>query len=367
MGMRSNTGLFFSQPQPIIDDDGHTDDEFDVDKLEKRIWRQGMRLQRLKERSKNKERDDEQLISKCMFKMMEVCNAQGFVYGIIPENGKPIISASHNLQEWWKDKVRFDLNGPIAIAKHQKSNNMVCESNEEGNNIANQLSQKLLRDLQDPTLGWLLSALMPHCDPPQRRFPFEKRVRPPWWPTGEEYWWPKDQGPAPPYKKPHDLKKSWKIGVLTSVIKHLSPGTMREIVTQTKSLWNKMTTKEKDIWFNVIDQEEASKHENMLNTSNFEINVGFQDMNSRENNQPICRNRNGHFASSKFHVMPMHDRNINGNQSCLVEGNQSVNLQPEAQNHQEHWHFGRTEGNIFERSSVEDLMKLSSNNNKRTV
>uniref|UniRef100_M4DCR4 Ethylene insensitive 3-like DNA-binding domain-containing protein n=1 Tax=Brassica campestris TaxID=3711 RepID=M4DCR4_BRACM len=129
--MRSNTGLFFSQPQPIIDDDGHTDDEFDVDKLEKRIWRQGMRLQRLKERSKNKERDDEQLISKCMFKMMEVCNAQGFVYGIIPQNGKPIISASHNLQEWWKDKVRFDLNGPIAIAKHQESNNMVCESNEE--------------------------------------------------------------------------------------------------------------------------------------------------------------------------------------------------------------------------------------------
>ncbi|KAH0914022.1 hypothetical protein HID58_028468 [Brassica napus] len=222
MGMRSNTGLFFSQPQLIIDDDGHTDDEFDVDKLEKRIWRQGMRLQRLKERSKNKERDDEQLISKCMFKMMEVCNAQGFVYGIIPQNAKPIISASHNLQEWWKDKVRFDLNGPIAIAKHQESNNMVCESNEE-------------------------------------------------------------------------------------------------------------------------------------------------DMNSRENNQPICRNRNGLFASSKFHVMPMHDRNINGNQSCLVEGNQSVNLQPEAQNHQEHWHFGRTEGNIFERSSVEDLMKLSSNNNKRTV
>ena len=126
MGMRSNTGLFFSQPQPIIDDDGHTDDEFDVDRLEKRIWRQGMRLQRLKERSKNKERDDEQLISKCMFKMMEVCNAQGFVYGIIPQNGKPIISASHNLQEWWKDKVRFDLNGPIAIAKHQESNNMVC-------------------------------------------------------------------------------------------------------------------------------------------------------------------------------------------------------------------------------------------------
>ena len=63
-----------------------------------------------------------------------------------------------------------------------------------------------------------------HCDHPQRRFPLEKGVPPPWWPTGNEEWWPqiglpKDQGP-PPYKKPHDLKKAWKVGVLTAVIKH---------------------------------------------------------------------------------------------------------------------------------------------------
>ncbi|XP_018448837.2 ETHYLENE INSENSITIVE 3-like 1 protein [Raphanus sativus] len=298
MGMRSNTGFFFS------DDNGNTDDEFDVDKLEKRIWTQEMRLKRLKEHIKNKERDDEQLISKYMFKMMEVCNAQGFVYGIIPEEGRPIISASSNLQEWWKDKVRFDLNGPLAIAKHQELNNMI---NEDCNAIANGLVRKSLRELQDPTLGWLLSALMPHCDPPQRRFPFEKRVRPPWWPTGEEYWWPRDQGLAPPYKKPHDLKKSWKIGVLTSVIKHLSPGTIREIVTQSKSLRNKMTTKEKDIWFNVIDQEEASRHEKMLNTSNFAINLGFQNMNSRKNYQPSCPNRDCLFESSEPLNMSLFD------------------------------------------------------------
>ena len=48
-----------------------------------------------------------------MVKMMEVCNAQGFVYGIIPENGKPVIGAFDSLCEWWKDKVRFDRNGPL--------------------------------------------------------------------------------------------------------------------------------------------------------------------------------------------------------------------------------------------------------------
>lgn len=52
---------------------------------------------------------------------------------------------------------------------------------------------------------------MQHCSPPQRRFPLEKGVPPPWWPSSNEEWWPqlglpKDQGP-PPYKKPDDLKK----------------------------------------------------------------------------------------------------------------------------------------------------------------
>lgn len=43
---------------------------------------------------------------------------------------------------------------------------------------------------------------------------------------------------APPYKKPHDLKKVWKVGVLTSVIKHMSPdiGKIRKLVRQSKCL-----------------------------------------------------------------------------------------------------------------------------------
>lgn len=78
--------------------------------------------------------------------------------------------ASDNLQKWWKDKVKFDLNGLIAIVKYQESNNMIPGSR---NDIVNGITPKTLRELQDSTLGWVLSALMPHCDPPQRQFPFE--------------------------------------------------------------------------------------------------------------------------------------------------------------------------------------------------
>ncbi|KAL0389246.1 UNVERIFIED_CONTAM: protein ETHYLENE INSENSITIVE 3 [Sesamum calycinum] len=97
---------------------------------------------------------------------------------------------------------------------------------------------------------FLLSALMQHCDPPQRRFPLEK-VSPPWWAEWKEEWWhqlglQKDQGP-PPYKKPHDLKKAWKVGVLTAVIKHMSPdiAKIRKLVRQSKCLQDKMTAKER--------------------------------------------------------------------------------------------------------------------------
>ncbi|XP_049935275.1 LOW QUALITY PROTEIN: ETHYLENE INSENSITIVE 3-like 1 protein [Nymphaea colorata] len=111
-----------------------------------------------------------------------------------------------------------------------------------------------LQELQDTTLGSLLSPLMQQCKPPQRRFPLEKGLAPPWWPTGKEDWWPqlglrKDQGP-PPYKKPHNLKKAWKVGVLTAVIKHISPDMdkIRRLVRQSKCLQDKMTAKESSTW-----------------------------------------------------------------------------------------------------------------------
>ncbi|RVW26318.1 Protein ethylene-insensitive 3 [Vitis vinifera] len=233
-----------SQPEQVAPvDDEYTDEEMDVDELQRRMWRDKLRLKRLKEQKEDqngadtvKQRQSQEQarrkkmsraqdgILKYMLKMMEVCKAQGFVYGIIPEKGKPVSGASDNLREWWKDKVRFDRNGPAAIAKYQADN--LIPGKQEGCNSVGPTSHTL-HELQDTTLGSLLSALMQHCEPPQRRFPLEKGIPPPWWPTGNEEWWPqlgspKDQGP-PPYKKPHDLKKAWKVSVLTAVMKHMSP------------------------------------------------------------------------------------------------------------------------------------------------
>ena len=271
-----------TEAEQVVDDD-YSDEDIDVDELEKRVWRDKMKLKRLKEMNQGMEDVDsvkrrqsqEQArrkkmsraqdgILKYMLKMMEVCKAQGFVYGIIPEKGKPVGGASDNLREWWKDKVRFDRNGPAAIAKYQ-AEHAIPGKNDVSNPVGP--TPHTLQELQDTTLGSLLSALMQHCDPPQRRFPLEKGVSPPWWPTGQEDWWPqlglqKDQGP-PPYKKPHDLKKAWKVGVLTAVIKHISPdiAKIRKLVRQSKCLQDKMTAKESATWLAIINQEEALARE----------------------------------------------------------------------------------------------------------
>ncbi|KAK8961483.1 Protein ETHYLENE INSENSITIVE 3 [Platanthera guangdongensis] len=109
----------------FIPNDEGSDEDLDAEELERRIWRDRLRLKRLKElqQNKNKEIGDttkqrqsqEQArrkkmsraqdgILKYMLKMMEVCKAQGFVYGIIPEKGKPVSGASDNLRGWWKEK-----------------------------------------------------------------------------------------------------------------------------------------------------------------------------------------------------------------------------------------------------------------------
>lgn len=48
---------------------------------------------------------------------MEVCKGHGFVYGIVSEKGKLVSGSSDSLQEWWKEKVRFEQNASIAIAE----------------------------------------------------------------------------------------------------------------------------------------------------------------------------------------------------------------------------------------------------------
>ncbi|CAN1263598.1 ETHYLENE INSENSITIVE 3-like 3 protein [Linum perenne] len=256
-----------------------SDEEIEPEELERRMWKDRIKLQRIKERQrisaqqaaekqKPKHTSDQAKrkkmsraqdgILKYMLKLMEVCQARGFVYGIIPEKGKPVSGASDNIRAWWKEKVKFDKNGPAAIAKYDAE----CLAMNDGDNARHGNSQSVLQDLQDATLGSLLSSLMQHCDPPQRKFPLEKGVPPPWWPNGNEDWWGKlglPSGQSPPYKKPHDLKKVWKVGVLTSVIKHMSPNIakIRRHVRQSKCLQDKMTAKESAIWLGVLSREES--------------------------------------------------------------------------------------------------------------
>ncbi|KAH0979563.1 hypothetical protein GBA52_006740 [Prunus armeniaca] len=172
-------------------------------------------------------------ILKYVVKIMEVCKGKGFVYGIVPEKGKPVTGSSDSLREWWKDKVRFNRNAPTAIAEYLPA--LIFEQGE----LDHGSYAHLLHELQDTTLGSLLSALMQH-----------------WWPTGEEV--SIDHG-APPYRKPHDLKKAWKVSALAAVIKHMAPNSdrMRRLVRQSKCLQDKMTAKETAFWSKLVNQEEA--------------------------------------------------------------------------------------------------------------
>ncbi|CAN0919652.1 Putative ETHYLENE INSENSITIVE 3-like 4 protein [Linum grandiflorum] len=249
------------------------------------MWKDRLRLQKLEEKRgctttgssneleasrRKKTARAQDSILKYMVKIMEVCQGQGFVYGIIPERGKPVSGSSDSLRHWWKDDVRFDLAAPEAVLQFQTSALYPAAVAAAAVAAASYLPR--LYELQDTTLGSLISALMQHCVPPQRRFPLERGLAPPWWPTGDEIWWEeqgvaaKEHGP-PPYRKPHDLKKSWKVSLLTAVIKHMAPDfhRMRRLVSHSKCLQDKMTASESAIWSSVVSQEEALLSEKLAN------------------------------------------------------------------------------------------------------
>ncbi|XP_042457365.1 protein ETHYLENE-INSENSITIVE 3-like 1a [Zingiber officinale] len=193
-----------------------------------------------------------------MRRLMKHELAQGFVYGIVPYRGKPMSGASDGLRSWWKETVRFDRSSPAAISKYQSE---MCPDFIGSVITADFSVPAALQQLQDTTLGSLLSALMPYCDPPQRRFPLDKGRQPPWWPTMQEKWWPdtgmpKDASP-PPYRKPHDLKKAWKVSALIAVIKHLMPDfeKIQRLVEKSKGLQDKITAKEIEILHAVMRHE----------------------------------------------------------------------------------------------------------------
>ena len=88
---------------------------------------------------------------------MEICKGQGFVYGIVPERGKPVTGSSDSLRKWWKEKVQFDQNALAAIEEF-----LPVLAQTELDPIS---CIHLLHDLQDNTLRSLLSALMQRCTP----------------------------------------------------------------------------------------------------------------------------------------------------------------------------------------------------------
>ncbi|KVI03067.1 hypothetical protein Ccrd_018637 [Cynara cardunculus var. scolymus] len=96
----------------------------DIEEETRRTWMDKMPLTSVKEQNEGNNRD---IVLKQLSKMMEVCKAQGFVYGIITENGKPVSGASENLRAWWKEGVRFDENAIAVINNHQAEN-----SNDDG-------------------------------------------------------------------------------------------------------------------------------------------------------------------------------------------------------------------------------------------
>ncbi|KAG6397432.1 hypothetical protein SASPL_143599 [Salvia splendens] len=263
-----------TEPPPsstASEQDAPSDDEvISYADLNRRMWKDRMRMQKMKatadepgkaeklELSRRKKMCRAQdAVLKYMAKIMDVCKGQGFVYGIVPEKGKPVTGSSDSLRGWWKEEVRFDRNAPNAIADFLPQVAAAAAASPDS-------FMHMLQELQDTTLGSLLSALMQHCVPPQRRFPLERGLAPPWWPRGDELWWG-DQGEAahehgpPPYRKPHDLKKAWKVSVLAAIIKHMAPDLerMRRLVNQSKSLQHKMTAKDTATWAKVVNQEEA--------------------------------------------------------------------------------------------------------------
>ncbi|KAJ0969873.1 hypothetical protein J5N97_022750 [Dioscorea zingiberensis] len=214
--------------------------------------------QALEEAQRKKLSRAQDTILRTMIKVMDDCNAQGFIYGIVSESGKATGGSSDSLREWWKERVRFDRNAPLAVSKYRKTMLAMGEQNE--GHAGERLKQYYLHHLQDATLGSLLSTLIQHCDPPQRRFPLEKGNAPPWWPTGKEDWWPPKGLPedleVPPFKKPHDLKL-FKVAVLTAVVKHLMPDIekIKRLVWQSKCLQEKMSAKENNTWHQILRDE----------------------------------------------------------------------------------------------------------------
>ncbi|KAI4975047.1 hypothetical protein ZWY2020_048654 [Hordeum vulgare] len=144
---------------PNLSENDVSDEEIEAEELTRRMWKDKVRLKRIKEKQQRLALEQAELeksnpkklsdlalrkkmaraqdgILKYMLKLMEVCNAQGFVYGIIPDKGKPVSGASENIRAWWKEKVKFDKNGPAAIAKYEVENSLLVNGDKNGSSYS---------------------------------------------------------------------------------------------------------------------------------------------------------------------------------------------------------------------------------------
>ncbi|XP_071712251.1 ETHYLENE INSENSITIVE 3-like 1 protein [Rutidosis leptorrhynchoides] len=233
---------------------------------------------------KKMSRSDHDDIRERIYNLMQEFNAKGFVFGIISENGKPITGASMNLCSWWKLDVHFEKNAREVIIKYVNKN--------KSNTILD-TARRINDTFTDATLSIFLSTMMKRCEPSSGMYPLASGVSPPWWPTGDEEWWSQlgvaEKDCPPPYKKPHDLKKPMKVGVMMSIIKHMSPdiGKIQHFIEHSQRLQDKMTNKEKQSLFEILEQEKALSVANNGNSfeSSFEdhhVVATPQDVNSRK-------------------------------------------------------------------------------------
>ncbi|KAL5197113.1 hypothetical protein ABZP36_000625 [Zizania latifolia] len=121
--------------------------------------------------------------------------------------------------------------------------------------------------LSDTVLTCMAKVLMKKCQPPQDRFPLFGRwpVSPPWWPTGDELWWPElgSSAPAvpPPYKPVRLLSTADKVAAVVAMVKSIAPDyerlaaaiqmapTVTGIITDAEAMaWDAGLTSERDAY-----------------------------------------------------------------------------------------------------------------------
>ncbi|KAF2580413.1 hypothetical protein F2Q68_00000323 [Brassica cretica] len=124
--------------EPLSPAEEEGEEDISYDDLKRRMWKDRNLMEKLKQqkrqsndvvslashraeasRRKKMARSQDSVL-KYMMKIMEVCKTKGFVYGIVPEKGKPITGSSDSLRRWWKETVQFDQTAPNATSRFQK-------------------------------------------------------------------------------------------------------------------------------------------------------------------------------------------------------------------------------------------------------